>query len=189
MIPQNAPELTLVVNYDNLHMTTPLPRGKHPMQDTTRRLPHLSEAILDNAVTTFIETLPIPIPDTPDNRAERVAYAIEAFVALNPANAADAALAQLIVVAEITAAWCKQRIMLPDITPDLARRFARQAESMLKYARTSRRMMFKSKPPPPQLSPAAPNTQDKRAAAANAERAARIRALDLRLIVTPPTMH
>ena len=157
------------------------------MQDITKRLPHLPEATLDDAITTFSETLPIPIPDTPENRAARDAAAIDAFVALNPANAADAKVAQLIVVAELTAAWCEQRVMLPDITPDLARRFAKQANSMLKFARSSRRMFGKSKPPLP--APAAPTPSDKRAAAAQAERAARIRALDLRLIETPPTMH
>ena len=159
------------------------------MHDIAKRLPHLPECVLNVTVATFRDTLPNPIPDTPENRAARDNAAIEAFIALNPANAADAMLAQHVVVAEITAAWCEQRVMLPDITPDLARRFTRQAESMLKYARTSRRMMFKSKPPPPPLRPAAPNTQDKRAAAANTERAARIRALDLRLIKTPTTMH
>ena len=156
------------------------------MQDIAKLLTYLPEYMLDDAVTTFIATLPAPIPDTPEIRAARITYAMQAFVALNPADAADAKLAQFVVVAELTAAWCKQRIMQPDITPKLARSFARQAESMLKFARSTRRTVFKSEPPP---APAAPTPQDKRAAAANAERAARIRALDLRLIDTPPTMH
>ena len=156
------------------------------MQDIAKRLTHLPEDVLDDAVTTFIRTLPAPIPDTPEIREARIAHAIEAFVALNPADAAEARIAQFIVVAELTASWCKQQIMLPDITPKMARSFARQAESMLKYARSTRRMFGKSQPPP---APAAPTLQDQRAAAANAERAARIRALDLRLIGTPPTMH
>jgi len=156
------------------------------MHDIAKRLPHLPECVLNNTVTTFRDTLR-PIPDTPANRAACEAAAIDAFVALNPAHAADAALAQMIVIAEFTAAWSEQRVTLPDITPDLARRFTKQANSMLKFARSARRMLSKSKPPP--LSPAAPTPSEQRSAAAKAERAARIRALDLRLIKTPTTMH
>jgi hypothetical protein len=165
------------------------------MQDITKRFSHLSETILDAAIMTFAETLPAPLPDTPENRAARDAAAIEAFVALNPADAAEAKIAEFIVVAELTAAWCERRVMMPDITPELAQRFTRQANSMLKFARESRRYFSKSKPLPRRLrdaslpAPAALTSSDKRAAAAKAERAARIRALDLRLIETPRTMH
>jgi hypothetical protein len=119
------------------------------MQDITKRLPHLPESVLEYIVTTLCAALPIPIPDTPKNRAARDAAAIDAFVALNPADAADAMLAELTVAAEAIAAWCHQQAMLPDITPAVARGFTRQANSMLRFARSSRRDLTKSQPPPP----------------------------------------
>jgi exoribonuclease R len=163
------------------------------MHDIAKRLPHLPESVLDYTVRTLCAALPIPVPDTPENRAARDAAAIDAFIALNPANAAEAMLAEFTVAAEATAAWCAQQATRPGITPAMARRYTRQANSMLKFARSMRRDLSRSKPPPSQRRevspPAAPTPSDKRAAAAKAERAARIRALDLRLIRMPHTMH
>jgi hypothetical protein len=166
-------------------------------------LPELPATIARTTLEQLRSALPLPIPDTPENRASRDQAAFGAVAALRPANAADAVLAIMIVAAQAHASECLRRA--DELRHDprmvgrlrtLANRMMREALSSLDLLRECQRRAPRpaaGRPPAPPL-PGAPQCEVSRPAPQAADdaaqkRAARIRALDLRVIETPPTRH
>jgi hypothetical protein len=174
----------------------------------TELLPNLSAAVARHLLDTVHGSLPRPIFDTPENRAARDQAAIAAIVGLQPGDAFEAMHAALIVVADAL-----RRADQPGLDAETARRSRTQAGALARQVRdalrtyqrhqaTRRRSEASKQPaaitgaghrpyvvsPPP--SPETPRTgAADLAAEARRQRAARIRALDLRVIETPATMH
>jgi hypothetical protein len=165
--------------------------------DITKALPQLSASVARQSLRTLLSILPLPVPDTPENRARRDAAAAAALVALRPADAYEAMLAVQILACEVGAADCLRLAARPDADAATARRGHTLAASMKKLAQSEfrdlqRRQSQREKPgraapPPPALTEAIQAI--KREAEAKRLRAERIRALDLRMVETPPTMH
>ncbi len=179
----------------------------------TELLPNLSAAVARHLLDTVHGSLPRPIFDTPENRAARDQAAIAAIVGLQPGDAFEAMHAALIVVADAHAADSLRRADQPGLDAETARRSRTQAGALARQVRdalrtyqrhqaTRRRSEASKQPaaitgaghrpyavsPPPSPETPRPGTADL-AAEARRQRAARIRALDLRVIETPATMH
>jgi hypothetical protein len=179
----------------------------------TDLLPNLSAAVARHLFDTVRGSLPRPILDTPENRAARDKAAIAAIVGLQPGDAFEAMRATLIVVADAHAADCLRRADQPGTDAKTAHRsrtlagaLARQVRDALRTYQShqaSRRRSEAGKQPavaaglsdqphvvslPASLETPRPVVTDL-AAEASRQRAARIRALDLRVIETPATRH
>lgn len=154
------------------------------------------------------QTLPPPVPDTPEARAEREHRSFCAIAELRPANAADAMLASQIVLASAVAADCLRRaeacgddVRVANANRSLARQFLREEKAARKLLQqiqkanaARKRVPWPIKALRPGLWERDPTAPPPRGAPpldakARAERAARIRAIDLRVIETPPTRH
>jgi hypothetical protein len=179
----------------------------------TELFPHLSAAVARHLLETVHGSLPRPILDTPENRAARDQAAIAAIVGLQPGDAFEAMYAAMIVVADAHAADSLRRADQPGMDAATAHRSRTQAGTMAREVRAAlrtyqrhqaaRRRSEAGKLPAaitgaghhPHLvsPPASPETPrpvaTDLAAEASRQRAARIRALDLRVIETPATMH
>lgn len=148
-------------------------------------LPAFPAFIANRMLDDLRAILPRPIPDTPENRDIRDRAALAAVKALSPTNAADAMHATLIVAFE-AAAKDSQRMadgMGHDVP--MAARLRRLADQLMRQAQSSRKLLRKwqagaAAHPRPRFCPAARAEQ---------ERIARLRASDLRLIETSPTLH
>jgi hypothetical protein len=148
-------------------------------------LPYLAAGIARTMLEQLRTALPLPIPDTPENRDIRDQAAFAAVKALNPTNAADAMLAKSIVAFE--AAANDTRRMADETHHDaaLAARLRRLAEQLMRQAQSGRNLLRKcqAQPPVPPCPRALPDVRAEQA------RVARLRALDLRSMETSPTIH
>ena len=158
--------------------------------------PDLSASIVSHVLTDLVRALPLPIPDTPENRTARDDKAIAALAALQPRDAAEMMFAVNIIVFEAQALECVRLGQDPATDAHTAGRCRTLGESMLRDVRMQRRGLTRQQarnearrtkaPPPP---PAPRPVLSPRDVEAQRQRAERIRALDLRLIETPSTMH
>jgi hypothetical protein len=160
-------------------------------------LPGLPATIATTMLEELRAALPLPVPDTPENRAARDHAALIAVAVLHPTNAADLILARSIVAMHAHAADCLRQAdtlrhdpRMADRLRTLGNRMTRESLATTALLRTcqadaAKRAARQPPSPPPRI--LAPLPRD--AADAREQRAARIRALDLRLIETPPTMH
>jgi hypothetical protein len=151
-------------------------------------------------------TLPRPIPDTPGAREVRDEIARSMFLALNPADVLDANFACQII---LLSAHANDSLRIARETahdPKFSRSARAQARSMMRLMRgtlgdlhahqLARAEAWAGQPPPvpatSQLQPCPvppPNPPATSDADAKAQRAARIRELDLRVVETPDTRH
>ena len=161
----------------------------------TEILPNLSPAVARHTLDTLLAALPPPVPDTPENRATHDQLAFTAFVSLRPGNPVEAMLAAHVIAFSAQAAHCLRLAAQPGLDPRTARQARTQAGSMTRCEKDALRMLQDSQkarsavpatwpPAPPE-----PSQAKRRAAEAAKQRAARIRALDLRLIDPPPSIH
>jgi hypothetical protein len=159
--------------------------------------PNLPTSVVSHAFADLLPVLPLPIPDTPENRVARDDKAIAALAALQPRDAAEMMFAVNIIACEAHALDCIRLAQDPATDARTARRCRTVGESMLREVRMQRRELkrqqakaelrrTKAPPPPP---PAPRPVLSPRDVEAQRQRAERIRALDLRLIETPSTMH
>lgn len=179
----------------------------------TEILPNVPTAAARHLLATLCASLPLPIPNTPAGCAARDEAAIAAVVGLRPRNAAEAMLAVQIVTTDAHAAVCLHFAAQPGQGPELVRRYRAQAAALsrevqiglrtLLHDQTSRRRSAPATTPGVVAgadrwlrdpAPAAPSSALQPvlidpAAEAKRQRAARIRALDLRVIETPATRH
>ncbi|HME21605.1 MAG TPA: hypothetical protein VKI44_09720 [Acetobacteraceae bacterium] len=178
---------------------------------STHYLPRLPATVAGVLLERLRSALPAPIPDTPENRATRDHDAFAAVAALRPANAADALFATMIVAEQAHASEClrmaglmRQDSGMADRYRTLGNRMMRESLSSLDLLRTCQAgAAGQAASPPPAASPPAgplrdvslptqgeaPRPAAQPATDARQQRAARIRALDLRVIETPPTRH
>jgi hypothetical protein len=150
-------------------------------------------------------TLPRPIPDTPDARAVRDEIARCMFLALHPVDVLDANFASQIV---LLGAHANDSLRIARETahdPKFARSARAQARSLMRLMRgtlsdlhahqLARAEAWAGQPHPvPATSPLQrpfppPDPPAMSDADAKAQRAARIRELDLRVVETPDTRH
>jgi len=178
---------------------------------STEYLPGLPATIASTLLEQLRSALPAPIPDTPGNRATRDHDAFAAVAALRPDNAADALVATMIVAQQAHASECLRMAGLMGQDPGMADRYRTLGNRMMRDSLSSLDLLRKCQggaarqavnPPPTAFRPAgpprdvslptqreAPRPAAQPAADARQQRAARIRALDLRVIETPPTRH
>jgi hypothetical protein len=157
--------------------------------------PNLPASVVSHAFADLMRILPPPTPDTPENRVARDDKAIAELAALQPRDAAEMMFAVNIIACEAHGLDCIRLAQDFATDPQTARRCRTLAESMLREARIQRRDLkrrqadterrrTKAPPPPPPVPVLSPRDVE-----AQRQRAERIRALDLRLIETPSTMH
>lgn len=151
-------------------------------------------------------TLPRPIPDTPYGWEVRDEIARCMFLALHPADVLDATFACQIILLNAHADDSLRLAREAVHDPKFARSARAQARSMMRLMRETladlhARQLARATTQPgrPQPAPATalvqprpvppPNPPASSDANAKAERAARIRELDLRIVETPDTRH
>jgi hypothetical protein len=184
----------------------------------TEFLPNLPAAVACETLNTLHATLPPPAVDTPENRDARDATAMAELAALRPADRVELMVATQIVLAEAHAAACLRLAARPGMDFKTASRSRSLAASFLRCSQDERRFLLrrqaarvqpkagKQPAPAPRTSPwlrdtahlaasTAPrpatnlNQTTDLTAEARQQRAARIRALDLRVIDIPMTRH
>ena len=165
-------------------------------------LPTLSPAVASHTLGSLRSALPAPEPDTPERRAARDSLAIATVAAMKPMDAAQAMLAVQAVLHDAHAMECLRVSSEPGMDVRAILRHRAQATKLMRGADQSRRTLLDIQAmrpiPQPARQPAAPqeaprpiaaNLVTDREAEARRQRAARIRALDLRVIEIPPTIH
>ena len=175
-------------------MADTLPPGTLTVEDVQYRLEELRAA------------LPRPIPDTPYRREVRDEIARCMLLALHPADMLDANLACQIILLNAHADDCLRIARETAHDPKFARSARAQARSMMRmmqgtlgdlHARQLTRTevqagqpqratiprLLQPRPVPPPNPPASPDAN------AEAQRAARIRELDLHVVATSDTRH
>jgi hypothetical protein len=167
-------------------------------------LPTLSPAVASHTLGSLRSALPAPEPDTPERRAVRDSLAIATVAAMRPMDAAQAMLAVQAVLHDAHAMECLRVSSEPGMDVRAILRHRAQAAKLMRGADQSRRTLLDiqamrpisqpaRQPPTPQETlrfvAAVTNQVTDREAEARRQRAARIRALDLRVIEIPPTIH
>ncbi len=184
----------------------------------TEFLPNLPAAVAGETLNTLRATLPPPAIDTPENRDARDVTAMAELAALRPADLVELMVATQIVLAEAHAAACLRLAARPGVDFNIARRNRALAASFSRCSQDERRFLLRrqaarAQPKAGKQPASAPRTNPwlrdiarpaaamaprpatnlnqttDLAAAARQQRAARIRALDLRVIDIPPTRH
>lgn len=155
---------------------------------TTDVLPKLAPAIAEEILERLRAALPLPTPNTPATRAARDESAFFAISGLCPTDAAQASLAALIVAMQAHYLECLRQADLMRQDFKMADRFRAVGQQMMREVRGGLRLLRECQASANKAAakprPAMPCTAD-----ARRERRSRIRALNLRLIETPPTRH
>jgi hypothetical protein len=107
--------------------------------DIAKRFPQLPEDVLRHMIDDMCSLLPMPIPDTPENRESFRQAAINAFIAINPFDIFDAMSARSIIISEARAWECSRNATKPGMDLRLAGRWESLARSSLKLAESMRR--------------------------------------------------
>jgi hypothetical protein len=89
----------------------------------------------------FCALLPPPSTNTPEACLARDRIAIDAVLALHPADAFEAELATGIVVTSAQAKYCLRLAMQPDLDPDQGHRNRDRAGSMLRHTQSLTRLL------------------------------------------------
>ena len=114
--------------------------------DTLRHRDFASQLTADayhHLIRTVRQALPPPPGDSPDDLARRDHAAIARIAALHPANAAEADLAGLFVIASAQCEDCLRRAQQPGISADWAMTCRAQANSMMRQAQSALRLLLR----------------------------------------------
>jgi len=165
-------------------------------------LPTLPVAVASHTLQSLIAGLPAPVPDTPERRSARNSFAIAVIADMKPVDAAEAALAVQSFLDGAHAMECFRLSDQPSLDLNAVLRYRACAIKLMRRADKARRTLLQVQALRPRLQaqvrpaapqearrPAAANLVTDREAEARRQRAARIRALDLRVIEIPPTIH
>ena len=118
-------------------ITTPPPT---PSSSLSLQLPR---DVFHNLIHTLTAALPAPIPDTPEARAIRDNAAIARVASQLPANAEEADLASLGVLATAHAHECLRRAGEYNPETPLHQKFSNRADSMMRQARGFRSLLLR----------------------------------------------
>jgi hypothetical protein len=161
------------------------------LMNLAEHFPHLPTAVAFHTLNTLRAGLPVPVPNTPEQRAARDASAIAIVSSLQPIDAAEAALAVKYVLDSAHAMEC---FRLAKLGGSDAKAVLRGGDKALRYMRAAMKgrqaLLDRQARRPPRLAPS--RTTDpgvEREAEAGRRRAARMRDLDLRVVATPRAMH